>query len=105
MYIHIICGLKDKRVLLLGTDITNPESRHGWVRREAKAEKANGLFHSVDTEGNNIYVTHTFPKESLALAVTKTSMHLPRRCDVLGTQSLPCGGHLQRHYVFSWVCV
>jgi hypothetical protein len=71
-YNHIISGLKDKRVLLLHTDITCPKSRNGWVRREAKAEKANGLFRSIYTEGNNVYVTHTFPKESVALAVAKT---------------------------------
>jgi hypothetical protein len=71
-YIHIISGLKDEQVLLLGTDITCPKSRHGWVRREAKAKQANGLFRSIDREGNKVYVTHTFPKESVALAVAKT---------------------------------
>jgi hypothetical protein len=63
--------------LLLGTDITDPEkdrggSGKGWMRRGAKAEKANGLFRFMDTERNNIYVTHTFPREPVALAVEKT---------------------------------
>jgi hypothetical protein len=40
-YIHIISDEKDKPVLLLGTDITDPEkdkggSGRGWTRREAK---------------------------------------------------------------------
>jgi hypothetical protein len=76
-YIHIISGEKDKPILLLGTDVTDPEkdrggSGKGWTRREAKAEKANGLFRSMDTEGNNMYITHTFPSQQVALAVAKT---------------------------------
>jgi hypothetical protein len=47
-YIHIMSGLGPNRnMLLLGTDITDPKNQHGWVRKEAKVKKSNGLFNQL----------------------------------------------------------